>query len=115
MKTRLIVRAMIVRDGLALVNDTKSGPRLLGGKVKRDESLQEALERELLEEIGCRAVVGEIVNVTERRRKSMREITLVFKATVVGEPLARENQITLAWIPRGQVCGWNNVIRFQAA
>lgn len=115
MKTRLVVRALIERAGLALVNETKNGARLLGGRVKKDETLQEALERELLEEIGCRNIIGQVVNVTERRRKSMREITFTFKAIVFGDPVSHEKQIKLGWVKRAEICGWPNTINFQAA
>ena len=115
MKTRLVVRALIERDGLALVNETKGGPRLLGGRVKKDETLQDALVRELLEEVGCRATVSQVVHVSERQRKSLREITFTFRAVLFGEPVSKEKQIRLGWVSRAEVCGWTNTIKFQAA
>ena len=115
MKTRLVVRALVERDGLALVNDTKRGPRLLGGRVKKDETLREALVRELLEEVGCRSTVGMLVNMTEQRKKSFREITFTFRAVLFGIPSSREKQIRLDWVSRAEVCGWTNTIKFQAA
>lgn len=115
MKTRLIVRALIERNGLALVNKTKNGFRLLGGRVKSDETLQNALMRELREEVGRLSTVGHIVNISERRKKSFREVTFTFKAVVFGDPVSQEKQIRLAWVNRAEVCGWTNTIKFQAA
>ena len=115
MKTRLVVRALIERDGLALVNETKSGPRLLGGRVDKGETLKDALVRELLEEVGCRATVSQVIGVSERRRKSLREITFIFRVVLFGEPVSQEKQIRLGWVSRPEVCAWTNTIKFQAA
>ena len=87
----------------------------MGGRVKKDETLQAALERELAEEIGCRSTIGHIVNISERRKKSMREITFTFKAVIFGDPVSREKQIRVGWVHRAEVCGWTSTIKFQAA
>jgi len=70
-KYRAAVRAVVL-DGdnkVALINVTKLGYyKLPGGGVEEGESMQEALKRECLEEIGCDVNVGEeIGKVMENR------------------------------------------------
>jgi ADP-ribose pyrophosphatase YjhB (NUDIX family) len=115
-KTRLTVRAIIERNDFCLVNDTKNGPRLLGGRVKKGERLTEALARELAEETGLRVTVRDAVLVQERVKKSFREVTVVFRVHVFGDldNIKAEKGIKPRWIPRGQVVGWNRPIRFEA-
>ena len=117
MKTRLVVRAIIQRGDDVLVNVTKNGPRLLGGSVKKDERLTEALARELAEECGLRVTVRDAVLVQERIKKSYRELTVVFRVHVFGDLdniKGREKGIKPRWVPRGQVVGWNRPLQFDA-
>ena len=51
---------------------------LPGGKVKRGETLVQALRREVREEIGIRVQVGSLLGVLDRRAKDA--ITLLFAA-----------------------------------
>lgn len=64
-RVRPAVKALIVRDGrlLATVNDDAEGDWYLlpGGGMEFGESMHEALQRECLEEIGCRVEIGDVV------------------------------------------------------
>lgn len=118
MKTRLIVRAVIERDSDVLVNMTKRGPRLLGGTVKRHETLQDALAREIDEEVGLRVTVRDLVMVRERVKKSIRELTLVYRCYAFGNLAnvqAREKKIKPRWVPRASVVNWSRAAVFLAA
>lgn len=56
-------RILLVRRGKRPAKDLWSIP---GGKLRRGESLEEALQREMLEETGLRVRVGDLVAVYER-------------------------------------------------
>jgi len=117
MKTRLVVRAVIERDDNVLCNVTKRGPRLLGGRVKPHETLQEALQREVFEEAGLRVTVRDLVLVRERVKKSVRELTLVYRCFAFGDldALVPEKGIKPRWLPKFQVVNWSRAAVFLAA
>lgn len=81
----------VVFDGdnrVALLHSRKDGHyKLPGGGIEDGENKEEALERELLEELGCRVDVsrelGEIVEF--RDYKKMRQTSFCYQATVLGE------------------------------
>ena len=66
-----VVAAIIEREGRILICQRRSGDSLAlkwefpGGKVKPGESLQDALVRELREELDVEANVGELLHETE--------------------------------------------------
>jgi 8-oxo-dGTP diphosphatase len=70
MRTLLVVAAVLVEDGRLLVTQRKAGTHLAGswelpgGKLLPGEDPRVGLRRELLEEVGIDADVGEIVDVT---------------------------------------------------
>ena len=118
MKTRLVVRAVIEHDGKVLANLTRKGPRLLGGRVKPSETLQDALSREIDEEVGLRVTVRDLVLVRERVRKSVREVTFVYRCHAFGDlgnVRGREKGIKPAWVPKFQVVNWSRPAVFLAA
>jgi 8-oxo-dGTP diphosphatase len=70
MKTVVVSAAVLIEHGRVLLTQRKSGTHLAGawefpgGKVEAGEDPREALRRELREEVGLSATVGEIVDVT---------------------------------------------------
>ncbi len=66
----MVVAAVMIEDGRVLLTQRKSGTHLAGawefpgGKVEAGEDPRDALKRELAEEVGVQARVGEIVEVT---------------------------------------------------
>jgi 8-oxo-dGTP diphosphatase len=70
MRTLLVVAAVVVEKGRVLVTQRKAGTHLAGawefpgGKLLPGEDPRVGLRRELREELGIDAVVGEIVDVT---------------------------------------------------
>jgi 8-oxo-dGTP diphosphatase len=70
MKTVVVAAAVVIERGRVLLTQRKSGTHLAGawefpgGKVESGEDPRDALRRELKEEVGVRAAVGEIVDVT---------------------------------------------------
>ncbi len=69
-RTVLVAAAVLIEDGRVLVTQRKAGTHLAGawefpgGKVLPGEDPRHALRRELAEELGIEAQVGEIVDVT---------------------------------------------------
>ena len=77
-----------------------------GGKVELGETLQEAAERELLEETGVRASAGDVigaVDVLERAGdgRLLRHFVLVALRCHwrSGEPVAADDALDARWIP----------------
>ncbi|HEY3063667.1 MAG TPA: NUDIX hydrolase [Chloroflexota bacterium] len=81
-----------------LVRTAKAGWELPGGGVEPGEDLIGALERELLEESGCTASVGELVGVYAHVRHDL--LIVIFRATsstLTPAPQADEDVLEAAW------------------
>ncbi len=96
---RLCVRAVLVEDGFVLVHQTKRGPRLYGGKVERGESPQNALVREIDEELQLRVDVGPLV-AAWRSRKGLELAFQVHPIQPVGRSLKHPR---MCWMPAGML------------
>lgn len=108
-----VVGAAVLRDGRVLASRRTDPPRLAGlwefpgGKVEPHESDDEALRRELLEELGVQAVVGQ--RVGPQVPIGDTAVLRVYLVTIVGEPelvdhdihrwLSLEQLDDVAWIP----------------
>lgn len=80
-----VVAALIAREGRVLAcQRSRKGKFALkwefpGGKVQAGESLEAALERELMEELGVRAEIGREIYRTRHKYAEMREaVELIF-------------------------------------
>lgn len=84
---RTVVRAIVFdKDNNVALVGTKYW-LLPGGGVEGDETLEEAVVRECMEETGCNVVVEGSVGTTEEYRAEMgrRQVTHCFVARVIGE------------------------------
>ncbi len=97
-RTVLVAAAVIVEKGRVLLTQRKAGAHLEGawefpgGKVEPGEDPRDALRRELREEIGIEADVGEIVDVTFHRYEDADQsvLLLFFEASLAkGSPEPR--------------------------
>ncbi len=84
MRTVIVAAAIVIRDRRVLLTQRKQGAHLEGlwefpgGKVEAGEDPRAALARELKEEIGVDADVGDIVEVTFHRYAPDKVILLLF-------------------------------------
>ena len=115
MKKLTVVGAVIVHDGRVLCTKRGTGPHagyweFPGGKVEPDETPEEALAREIFEELDCVVDVGQQVTTTVHQY-DFAEVTLTtyYCTLQSGTPtlsehlastwLAPEDLHTLRWAP----------------
>lgn len=108
-----VVGAVVIRAGSVLAaqrSQTMSLPGLWefpGGKIESRESPQEALAREIQEELLCRVSVGERVEATTYEYEFGVVTLTTFYATILdGEPHATEHA-DLRWIPMADLHNLN--------
>lgn len=90
----LVSAAVLIEDGRVLLTQRKRGTHLEGlwefpgGKVEPGEDPREALSRELKEEVGIDAAVGDVVDVTFHRYAEKSVLLLFFRAErLEGSPM----------------------------
>jgi len=106
--TIVVLAGVIERDGAFLLTRRLKGTHLAGtwefpgGKCEANESHDACLRRELAEELGVDAEVGEeIFAVTHAYAE--RTVELHFrKCSIAGEPRAVLGQ-EMQWVPRGEL------------
>jgi len=89
MRTDIVAAAVVIEEGKVLLSRRKKGTHLAGkwefpgGKAEPGEDPRAALRRELEEELGIDARVGEIVDVTFHRyeEEGKAVLLLFFEAT----------------------------------
>lgn len=105
MKAIYVTAAILIEDGAVLIarrpsNDKHAGSwEFPGGKIEEGETAEEGLQRELREELGITAIVGEYF-MTARHRRKDEEIILIahFVNWIEGEMIpAFHDQIE--WVP----------------
>jgi mutator protein MutT len=108
MKTVVVAAAVIERNGRILVTRRLAGTHLAGawefpgGKCDRGESLAGCMRRELREELGIDAVVGEeLFQVTHDYPDTRVELHFL-RCDALGEPVAILGQ-DMRWLRRDQL------------
>jgi mutator protein MutT len=106
MKTVEVVCGLAIRNGMVLMG--KRLPSSLrpdlweypGGKVEPGESPQEALVRELQEELGVTVTVGDFIGQNQIDFEVRARLSL-FAVTFEGEPQALTSHSALTWVSPG--------------
>jgi 8-oxo-dGTP diphosphatase len=97
----LVSAAVLVERGRVLLTQRKRGSHLAGawefpgGKVEPGEDPREALVRELREEVGVEATVGDIVEVTFHRYPT-KDVLLLFYEARLAEGSAEPQALDVA-------------------
>ncbi len=98
-------RCIIVRDGRLLVQLSRRGDfyRLPGGRVRPDETIIQALKRELREELGISisddiGLVYIVESFYKRRTGLVHEIGFYFLCHHNGDAAPREPHIRIEWL-----------------
>ena len=92
METIIVAAAVIIRDGRVLLTQRTESSHLAlrwefpGGKVEKDESPSGALARELAEELGVEAFVGEPFAFNWHDYGDKRVLLLTYLTRVEGTP-----------------------------
>lgn len=110
-----VVAAVIVREGRVLATqrgygEQKGGWEFPGGKCEAGESLPEALEREIREELSCGISVGKLLQTVEYDYPAFHLRMHCFLCCLCsGEPILNEHQAarwlapaeldSVAWLP----------------
>ena len=98
-----VVAAVIERDGKILITRRPAGTHLAGlwefpgGKPESGESPEQALRREIEEELGADASVEERLDTIEWHYPDKRVRLLFFRCRLEGEPRPLEGQ-EMAWV-----------------
>lgn len=101
----LIVRALIIRNRKILV--CKSGVSnyffLPGGHIEFGETMQEALSRELSEEMGAKVVkarfIGGVENLFIQNGVKKHEISFAFQVKIdIDTVISKEEHISFSWL-----------------
>jgi 8-oxo-dGTP diphosphatase len=104
---RVVVAAVIERDGLILAAQRTGPPELAGrwefpgGKVEAGESDAEALIRECREEIGVSISVGARIGPQYPIPGGAMVVRTYLATLVEGEPVAMDSHDALAWVRPG--------------
>jgi 8-oxo-dGTP diphosphatase len=98
-----VVAAVIERDGKLLITRRREGTHLSGlwefpgGKPEAGEASEDALRREILEELGTLVNVIERIETVDWQYPDKRVRLVFFRCAVEGEPQPLEGQ-EMAWI-----------------
>ena len=112
----MCVGAIVIDDGRLLLVRRGRGPAagewtVPGGRVERDELLEEAVVRELAEETGIEGVCGDLVGVVERFDEGEHFVILDYEVRLLeaAEPTAGDDAAEATWVPLSDVAELNLV------
>jgi 8-oxo-dGTP diphosphatase len=113
-----VVAGIIQRDARVLICQRRAGKALglkwefPGGKMRPSETPSQALERELREELGVAAKIGNVVDAVRHRYSEMPDtVQVVFMRAALCEPLFSAMQHgeaggafeRIVWAPRAEL------------
>jgi 8-oxo-dGTP diphosphatase len=111
-----VVAAVVERDGRYLITRRLEGTHLAGlwefpgGKTLPGEQPEDALRRELQEELGVEATVGDLIDTVNWTYPEKSVRLRFFRCALLGDPRPQERQEML-WVQAGEL----STYRFPAA
>ncbi len=69
-----------------------------GGKVEKEESEKEALNRELLEELGMKVIIGEKIGSNKHQYETFSIVLIAFKCQFVSANYAMTDHDDYKWV-----------------
>lgn len=112
MATVIVAAAVVVDGARVLLTQRPGGTHLAGawefpgGKLEAGESPEEALVRELREEIGVEAAVGEVLDVTFWRYPGKDVLLLFYRARIVTGEVQHLGVAAHTWATRDELGGY---------
>jgi mutator protein MutT len=106
-----VVAAVVERAGRYLITQRLEGTHLAGlwefpgGKILTGEKPEEALRRELKEELGVEAAVGELIQTVDWTYPEKSVRLLFFRCALAGEPTPLEGQ-EMRWIAAADLASY---------
>ena len=110
MRPIAVVAAVIERDDAFLLTLRPDGTHLAGhwefpgGKVHESETHEEALRREIFEELDAVADVGDIIHSVTHAYPEKTVQLFFYRCELSGEPKPMMGQ-QMRWVPRGELAG----------
>jgi len=107
-----VVAAIVERDGRYLITRRLEGTHLAGlwefpgGKILPGEKPEDALRRELKEELGVDAAVGEPIETVDWTYPEKTVRLLFFRCALAGEPRPLEGQ-EMRWVAAANLPSYN--------
>lgn len=112
MKTIEVVAA-VIRDSEGLTLAVQRGEstkdyiskkwEFPGGKIEQGESFQEALKRELEEELRTKAEIGELITTVDHTYPDFRLIMHAFHCRINGGSLTLTEHLDMKWLPKSEL------------
>ena len=107
-----VVAGVVERDGRYLITRRLEGTHLAGlwefpgGKLLPGERPEDALRRELREELGVEAAVGELMETVDWAYPEKSVRLLFFRCALAGEPTPLEGQ-EMRWVAAADLRSYN--------
>jgi 8-oxo-dGTP diphosphatase len=104
-----VCAAAVIREGRALVGRRSRYIRdpgrweLPGGKLAAGEDPRACVARELFEEFGVRAQIGDLFTITNHRYEHQNILLIVYRASIPDGKLSSSDHDQLIWADRRQL------------
>ena len=108
MKTINVVAAIIIKDNKILATqrgygEFKGGWEFPGGKIEKNETPEEALKREIFEELGVKIQVNEYINTVEYDYPNFHLSMKCYICRLIDERIELKEHSALKWLTKGEL------------